>query len=744
MHASTPPSSRRPGSSLAARAADVHLRDRLGALLRYRWVAASTLVVVTAGAGVYACSETPMYRAGARILIELEDEHSLAVEGVASSPSATEYSLDPEPYFQTQYRILTGRELARRAIRGLDRKRLAEFNGTMPPTRGIWRLRDQARRFVGRQLRRLRGVPEPLAPSLAPVSDEAAADLIVSRVQVVPIKASRLVDVYFASYDPTTAAAVANAVVDAYAAQNLAFRRQSMGKSLEWLSDELARQQRLVEASERAMAEYRASQHATSLNDSQNVVTARLTQLNDAATRARTVRAQRESLLKQVESLGLSAADAIPSISGNAYIQTIKARLADLQRQRALLSERYGDKHPEMVSLTASVQDVSHQLETEIAKSVDTVRHEYESAVLEERTLAQALADQQAVATDLDRKSVSYTLLEREAESNRTLYETLLQREKELQVLANSRGNNVRLVERAAPPGVAATPDVRRLVMMGLLLGLAAACGLVVALDYLDDTVKSPDEITRKLGLPCLGLVPALKGSARGRVVSSARTGQFGESIRSLRTSIAFSHDAPGTGILLITSAQPLEGKTTTACNVASALAYGGAKVLLLDVDMRRPSVHHTIGISAGPGLAEVLLERARLSEAVVRLETPSLWVLRAGTPPANPSELLASGTMEGLMTQLRSGPFDWVVVDTPPVLAVTDAPVLGKHATGVVFVLGANMTRRRTAERAIEAMAAGGPRLLGAVLNRVAQTPDAYYSYEQYHVDATTATPHA
>lgn len=721
---------------LVQRAPEVHVFDRLRGLLRYRWIALGVFAVVFLGAGVYTYSETPMYRASARILIELEDERSMAVEGVGSTPQS-EYSLDPEPYFQTQYRILTGLDLARRAVRSIDRRALPEFNGAAPPRRGVWRLAERMRAAAGRRWRAIRGVPEPLPPSPGPVPDDVAADLVASRIEVVPVRASRLVDVYFVSSDAATAAVVANAVVDEYSRQNLELRQQSMDKSLEWLVEELGRQQATVEASERAMAEYRATQQAMSLSDPQNIVVARLNQLNDAATRARTTRAQKESLLRQIETLGVSAADSVPAISANLYIQSIKARLADLQRQRALLAERYGDKHPEMVSVTASIQDVSAQLAQEIRKAVDTVRHEYESAVLEERTLAQALTDQQAVATDLDRKSVAYTMLEREAASNRHLYETLLQREKELQVRANSRGNNVRVVERATTPAAASTPNTGRALTLGLLVAFFTAFSLVFALDYLDDTIKSADDITRKLGLPCLGLVPALKRPT-GQQLLAERSGQFGEAIRSLRTSVAFSHVAPGNGVLLVTSAQPLEGKTTTACSLAAALAHGGAKVLLIDADMRRPSVHRTIGVRAEPGLAEVLSGRTPLAEAVIRLQAPSLWILPAGHTPSNPSELLASGAMENLIQQLHHGPFDWVVVDTPPVLAVTDAAVLARHATGVTFVVGANMTRRRAAERAVETLAIGGPRILGAVLNRVAYTPDTY-SYEQYHRPAPT-----
>ena len=741
MHTSAPHHTPRHQSpaTLTQRAPDVHLLDRLRALLRYQWIALAVFGVVLAGAGLHTYSETPLYRAGARILIELEDERSLAVEGVGGVANS-EYSLDPEPYFQTQYRILTGRELARRAVNTLDREMLPEFNGAAAPSQGIWWLRDRLRAFAGRQLRWLRGAPEPLPPATGALAVEPAADLITARVSVVPVKASRLVDVYFVSSDARTAAVVANALVDQYVRQNLEIRQQSMGKSLEWLIEELARQQTTVESSERAMAEYRAAQQTTALNDPQNIVTSRLNQLNDAATRARTVRAQKESLLRQIETLGEGAADSIPAISTNTYIQSIKARLADLQRQRALLTERYGEKHPEMVSLAASIQDVTQQLTAETAKAVDTIRHEYESAVLEERTLAKALSDQQSVATDLDRRGVAYTMLERQAASNRQLYETLLQREKELQVLANSRGNNVRIVERAAIPTAAATPDVARSLMLGVLVALFAAFGVVFVLDYLDDTIKAAEDLTRKLGLPCLGLVPALRQPADHPLLSAGRSGEFGEAIRSLRTSVTFSHAAAGPGSLMVTSAQPLEGKTTTACNLAVALAFGGAKVLLVDADMRRPSVHAAFGLTTTHGLGDVLAGRASLHETVTRVQTPSLWILPAGTPPPNPSELLSSTVMDSLAQQLREGPFDWVVVDTPPVLAVTDAALLAKHATGVVFVLGASMTRRRAAERAIEMLAIGGPRILGAVLNRVAHTPEAYYSYEKYHVDREEA----
>jgi capsular exopolysaccharide synthesis family protein len=671
-----------------ARSAEIHLRDRLSVFYRYRYVAVLAFLVVLIAAGLRAYSQTPMYRASVRLLIDLEDERSLAMEGVSTSTTNPSYLQDPEPYFQTQYRILTGRDLARRVVERLN-----------------------------------------LATG-APPADEGQAGSFASRVSVEPVRASRLVDVVFVSPDPALAATSANMLAEEYVQQNLELRRQNMERSLEWLSQELARQKTTVEASERAMAQYREDQNALSLEDRQNIVIARLNQLNEAATRARTNRAQKESLFRRLEHLGPNVpADSIPEILQNPYIQSLKAQLAELERRKALLTERYGDKHPEMLTVNASIQDATRQLNAEIAKAVEAIRHDYDSALLEERTLAAALEEQKAIATDLDRKSVTYTVLQRDAEGNRELYQTLLRREKELQVLANSRGNNVRLIERAAVPQAPFSPNLRKAVMLGAIVAFLVAIGLVLGLDYLDDTIKTPEDITR-LGLPFLALLPAVRGG-RDRPVLSGHN-DFSESIRSLRTSIALSTRQGGT-IVLVTSAQPLEGKTTTACNLATALAYGGAKVLLIDADMRRPGVHQGFGLENRCGLSELLSGQAHLTQAVQRMSGIDLWVMTAGSTPPNPSELLSSGRMEALLGQVQHGPFDWVIVDTPPVLAVTDASILTQWVSGVAFVVGSEMTRRRLVERAIETISAGRPRILGAVLNRVDVSRNRYYYARHY-----------
>ncbi|HLB45339.1 MAG TPA: polysaccharide biosynthesis tyrosine autokinase [Candidatus Limnocylindrales bacterium] len=710
---------------------DVHLLDRLNVVYKYRRVALSVFLLIILGSLLRTYTTVPMYQAQGRLLIELEDERTAAVAG-AMTTVANDYQ-DPEPYFNTQFRILTGRDLGRRVAAKLSLAKVREFGGE-PQLTSLGGMLATMRQQVEAPFRSLFGLSGAGADTASGPPDEAAlTGELLSRVSVRPVQNSRLVDVAFVSAEPKFAVLAANTLIEEYVDQNLELRRQNMARSLEWLNDELQKQQATVEASERALAQYREDQNALSLEDRQNIVVARLNQLNDAVTRAKTNRVQKEAPFNQIRALGPNVSpETIPGIAQNQFIQQIKTRLADLRRERTTLLERYGEKYPDVIKVNANIGDAERQLASELAKAADAVRNDYQSALSEERTLSAALEDQKGAAMDLNRKSVSYSVLEREAESNRQIYETLLQREKELQVLANSTGNNVRLIDRAELPHVPFTPRPSRDLLLATIAGLALALGLVLAIDYLDDTVKTPEDVTKKLRLTFLGLVPKVEGNDHP-VLSGQVPHEFGEAFRSLRTSLVFSNGTESTRVLMVTSAQPLEGKTTTACNMAIALAFGGARVLLIDADMRRPGVQRTLGLQNGIGLSHLLTGQATPRQAIQKLENPDLWVMTAGTIPPNPSELLASDRMKTLVRNAQNGPFDWVVIDTPPVLAVTDAVIVAPMASGVAFVIGSEMTRRRLAERAIEALMTSEPRLLGAVLNRVDLARNKYY-YARYY----------
>jgi len=713
---------------------DVHILDRIAVLYRYRRIAIAVFVLTTAAMMIHGYTTIQYYRAQGQLLIE--NERTTAVPGLAGN-NAEQFYEDPEPYFQTQYKILKGRDLTRRVVKRTKLAQVPEFNGTAkPPSTPLTLLTDLRARLTSA----VRGKPIVQdAPAVDESPDESAlVGAFISRVSIDPVRGSRLVLVSFDATDPTVAAAATNALMDEYTEQNLEVKLQASQNMLDWLDKELAHQQKKVEESERALAEYRDKQNALSLDDKQNIVLSRLNALNDAVTKAKMERMQKETQYGQIKPLmrggvaGVSP-EALPIVVQNAQMQQLKGKLAELQQQKVQLSAKYGEKHPAILNVNAQLVDTQRQLDLETSKALQSIKNDYDTAVLNERTLAQNLEAAKADAQDLSRKSVGYNVMEREAKSNRQVYESLLQHEKELRVSSNSRANNVRIVDRAEVPKTPLAPTGRRTWFTSLAIGFVVAIAVAFGLDYMNDTIKTPEDVTRRLKLPFLGLVPSVRGDKHPVLASSHVPHDFGEAFRSLRTSLISRFPDSGTKILAVTSAQPLEGKTTTACNIAMALAYGGSRVLLIDADMRRPGLHRPLRLTNERGLSQVLIGQARVRDVIQRTVDPNLLAITAGRTPPNPSELLASERMKTLISNLSHGPFDWIVVDTPPVLAVTDAVILAPLVSGVAFVVGAEMTRRRLAERALETIMAAPPKSAAIVLNRVDFARNKYY-YSRYY----------
>ena len=709
---------------------DIHILDRLAVVYRYRRIALTVFVLTAIALMVQGYSNVQIYQAKAQVLIE--DERSTAMAGIAAS----DYYQDPVPYYNTQYRILRGRDLARRVVKKVNLQTVPEFNGTQKPAPTPF---SMARDGVDRFMRMLTRTPPPAveAPKPDESTDESAlVSGFLDRVQVAPVTDSKLVDVYFVSTNAPFSATAVNALVDEYVVQNLEVRMEGTQSMLDWLEKEVASQQAKVEQSERELAAYRDRENAMSLDEKNNIVLSRLNSLNESVLKARTTRIEKESIYNQIKTMsGTVTADSIPAVAQNPQVQLHKTQLGELERQKAQLSERYGEKHPDIIKINAQLADSRRQLDTETAKALQTVKNEYERALLEERTLSSNLEAAKRDVQDLGRKSVSYNVLEREARSNRTVYEALLQRENELRVSSNSRANNVRVVEHAEIPKGPLAPTGRRTWLLSFAVALVAAIAVAYGLDYMNDTIKTPEDITRLLKMQFLGLVPSISGDKHPMLATSQAPHEFSEAFRSLRTSIIARYPGDGAKTMLVTSAQPLEGKTTTAANIAMALAYGGARVLLIDADMRRPGLHRPLRLTNDRGLSQILTGQARVRDVIQRTVDQNLLAITAGRTPPNPSELLSSERMKTLLTNLQHGPFDWIVIDTPPVLAVTDAVILAPAVAGVTFVIGAEMTRRRLAERALETILQSHPKMVGVVLNKVDFARNRYY-YSRYYGD--------
>jgi polysaccharide biosynthesis transport protein len=710
-----------------------HLLDRLNALFKHRRVAGTAFLLVVTAMMVQTYSTIPIYQTSASL--QIDDERSTSVSNLGVNDPT--WWQESGPYYRTQYQVLQSRELGRRVVRRLHLENNPDFNGHAPAPRDPITLVRQARAAASGWIRSL--ITRPRQNAAPPQPDETAqeAGLIsafLSGVQIRPVGDTRVVNVVYTHTDPDFATLAANTLAEEYTTQNLDLRLQNTGKTLAWVNAELDKATAKVKASEEALTRYREQHNAQSLDDRQNIVVSRLTSLNEAVTAKRTERQQKETLYSQVRNADATSdsADAYPLIGNNPSVVQAQSNLATLKSERATLAQTYGPDAPKMKDVEARIDAATKLLVAERRRVIDSAKNDYQAARAQEISFASDLDRAKLDSMDLDRKSGDYKILQRDYDANQELFKSLLEQQKNLTVVANSRANNVRIMDRAEVPSTPIAPNPRRDWLTAILAGLTIALGLAFGIEYLDDTVKTPEDVTRRLRLPLLGLVPGVKGN-RVPVLTETVPHDFGESFRSLRTSLVFTNGSEGARVIAVTSSQPLEGKTTTAANLALALALGGSRVLLIDADLRRPGLHKTMGLGNTAGLSHLLVGQARIREVIQRTSEPNLYVITAGRTPPNPSELLASERMNLFLANLAQGPFDWVVIDTPPVLAVTDAVILVQKVAAVVFVIGSEMTRRAHAERALETLQNGRVRSIGVVLNRVDFDRNKYY-YSRYY----------
>jgi capsular exopolysaccharide synthesis family protein len=371
----------------------------------------------------------------------------------------------------------------------------------------------------------------------------------------------------------------------------------------------------------------------------------------------------------------------------------------------------------------------------QVSQVVQAVRSEYEVAKAQEDSLAEQLETEKSESLAFDSRGIEYMALEREATSARTLFDNLMSRAQETGVTGEYRGSNVQVVDIAEVPRFPVLPNTRRDLAFTLMAGLVLAIGLVFGLEYLDNRIKTPDEIKEHLGIPFLGLVPAVSSKESGGsspLLDNGAPPEFAEAMRGIRTAVVFSSASDGARTVVVTSTAPSEGKTLVSTNLGSALGQAEQRTLVIDGDMRRPRVHDVFGCAQEPGLSNVLVGTAQLRTAIRQTSNPYLSVIPAGHIPPNPAELLGSVKYRRLLEELGQD-YDWIVIDAPPVMAVTDAAVIANGASGVVFVIGAEMTPRRTAQTAIEQLTAARAKIIGAVLNRANVRRHSYY-YAPYH----------
>lgn len=745
-----------PGSRSSPPTLDKHLLDYLRVLSKRRWVAITTLFLAIGLAMLHLYRAVPIYESTAQILIEHENAKAFSLR------DSVEQDRQTTDYYNTQYTILQSRSLAKRALNELNAWKHAEFTGdnrssALRPTSVIEGVTSAV--FAG--IARLRGSGDveaapaaetPESAPAAPVSStaetpeqSAAISAFLSRLTISPIETSRLVDVKVRARTPKFAADAANALAQTYIDQNLEVRMASSKETSDWLTQQLDQQRQRIEASENALQQYRERHDAVSLQDRQNIVAQKLTDLNAMVTRAKADRISREALYNQVRAIQTRQAplDTLPAILSNSYLQQLKSEHSRLQAQYAELSQELGERNPRMIALRTSITDAESKLEAELSKQVAAMRNELEAAQTLENRLTEALDAQKGEVVQLNRTGIDYGVLERELSANREIFESLLARTRERGIAGELKASEVRVIDAAQLPHSPIWPNRQQTLFYAAFFGLLLGVGLAFVFEYMDDRLKTPEEIRQYLGLPFLGLVPLIDKKDTNNetpLLPSNATPLFTESFRAVRTNVIFSGESR-VRTLVITSTGPGEGKTSVACNLAVSLAMTGRRVLLIDMDMRRPNVHGTFKLDQTPGLADLLAGNIELGAALREVSVPGLWIMPSGARVGNPAELLSSPAFTELLTTV-SEKFHWVIIDSPPVAAVTDAAIVAHIASAVLFVIGADQTRRSAALNALEHLETANATFLGAVLNRVHLRRDSYYyssyyrpAYEQYHV---------
>jgi succinoglycan biosynthesis transport protein ExoP len=551
-----------------------------------------------------------------------------------------------------------------------------------------------------------------------------------------------------------------NAVANTYIEQNFKTRFESTMQASDWLSRQLVDLQMKVETSQEKLVKYQKEHQILGIDDKQNITTEKLDELNKELTAAESARMEKESVYRLAESgdtdSAASIAAGMANGEGKAFVATsglldkLQAQKADLKIQAAQLNTQFGPAYPKIAQLNNQLQEIDIQIQSEMKKATSRLRGDYLAALQREQMLSAALEQQKQQENKMNESAIEYSFLKPDFETNRTLYEGLLQKLKEAGVTAGLRSNNIREVDIARTPGSPAEPNIPRNLGFAFVLGLTSGVGLAFLLEGIDNTVRTPEQAQAISGLASLGMIPmgsknsADNGSKRGLMVTGTKEpvelvtqsrpqSQMAESYRALRTSLLLTTLGAPPKTILITSALPREGKTTTSINTAVVLAQKGTRVLLIDADLRRPSIHKALGLGPRVGLSNVLTGGATLQQATVRWSVlPNLYILPAGTPPPNPAELMASAQMLDLLAELREQ-YDHVIVDTPPTLSVTDAVVLSTRVDAVVLVIRSAQTTKPALRRSRDILAQVNARVAGVLLNAVDLDSADYYYYYEY-----------
>ncbi|MGH7793396.1 MAG: GumC family protein [Candidatus Binatia bacterium] len=754
----------------------VHLRDYWKILVkRRRQVGLMFLACLIVGTYV-TLTATNLYTAKSTLKIESQTPSVTGVTEIMRVELGGPYD-----YYQTQFKLLESRNLASAVITELSLESDNSFAGaTVISSNFVFRFKS----WIFGNLRWIVSffVPAKNPATAQPAQTESknksaakrveflddglgvAPDLInryVSFLSIQPVKNTRLVEVEFTTPDPVLSQTLANAHARGYIRLLLKSRFELTREAREYLDVKNLELRAKLERSEQALNEFRQRYGVVSMDKGENIVVERLVELNRQLTTARAQRIEAESLNHAVKNKSLQN---LSQVVTQGLIPMLRASLQTLEAERIKLATIFKPEHPRHIEINQQIAEAKRSLNSEIRSVVRGIEETFVAARAKEEALQAEAGKQQQRALDLKQVGVRYAVLEEEVKVNRALYEGVLRRLNETQLSSDSAVSNVQVTQRAEKPLMPSSPDVALNIALTIFAGLFLGAGLAFLMEYLDFTVGTPQQVWYSLTLNTLGVVPNF--NALNRRANGALTGRpllehlttrlrsplpalasasnelaltyhplsvVAESYRSIRTSILFHQTDKPLQTILFTSPAPGDGKTVTTLNLSIAFAQDGYRVLVIDGDMRRGCCHKSLGVTNRLGLSNVLLGQSSVGQALQTTSTRGLSLLPRGVCPPNPTELLGHGSMRDLLASVREQ-FDFVLIDSPPVVAVSDTAVLATLCDGVVLVLNSKRSTMASARQALERLLSVRARVLGSILNSIDLDNPDYSYYRSYY----------
>ncbi|MBA2340569.1 MAG: polysaccharide biosynthesis tyrosine autokinase [Pyrinomonadaceae bacterium] len=753
---------------------ETHLRDYWRAVRKHLWLVIGITLFVTMLAAIYMARKPDIYQAQARVQVNLENAQALG----AASAVIVGGSSDPA-YFNTQLQILTGPGLLRRVVKTLNLENDPAFNSTRAAqSRSIWQDLQRMFGIGGREQKKPGDATTgdvPLVDSVAPATSQG--DLAESRrlapyvgaiqanLQVDPVKESRLqnrdtrlIDINFKHSDPQVAAKVVNAIADAFVVQNKERRTTNTVTTGEFLDRRIAElQSKIRNGEERLQAYARGNEILSIANDTQNIVVARLAALNTQLIEAENDRKRAEAVYNTIT----NRPDAVSAqaLGGNAQLNEVESELSKLRQRRAELLFDYTEEWPQVKAVDEQIALLERRAEQVRGRATNILLTNAETDLRKARAReAAARADferQKSATVNLNEAAIQYRIIEQEIATYRNLLNGLLQRSKENDVILAGTPNNILVVDYGLAPDAPVGPKRMQSIFLAFVLSIALGVALALFLEYLDDTIRSVEDVEKMLHLPALAVIPAVGSGTRRRLMPGSgasalqernasptlllhadNRSSLAEAYRQLRTSVLLSTAGRAPKTLLVTSSLPSEGKTTTAVNTALSLAQTGAKVLIIDADMRRPRLHSIFEVDNSRGLSALLsteMSEAEMLEVVGKHEASGMHLLTSGPVPPNPAELIGSEQMRRLFSVLEAN-YTHIVVDSPPIASFTDGVLISTMVDGVLLVLHGGKSSRDVARRSRQLLLDVGAKIFGVILNNVDLQSHDYHYYQSYY----------